>query len=226
MTTLPRPELFNGSSRRDESSSDEEATREEIALDDVRDPPAPRGYVSLICGPMFSGKSTELLRRVRRYAVMHTSIVVFRHKKDVRFGNDMAVTTHDVIVEYHASSFQVHAVTKLSGKRATEVAADASIIAVDEGQFFTDLGPTCNKWADEGKVVVVAALDTSFERKPFDTVVGLCPDFITKLTAVCVKCGEEAPFTHRTSNETELEVVGTDDKYEALCRACYNTAKR
>ena len=192
---------------------------EDRATDDPRG-----GHLHLICGPMFAGKSTELLRRVRRYSLSRKTIVVFKHAKDVRFGKEMAITTHDAL-EHGAASFEVHAVSDLSGPRATAVASRASIIAVDEGQFFADLAPTCNKWADEGKVVVVAALDTTYERKPFDTVVGLCPDYITKLTAVCVRCFDEAPFTHRTTDETELEVVGGEDKYEAVCRSCYNTAK-
>ncbi len=225
MTTLPLRSLFDGSSARrdsDEEEVDEHQEAVDLAWDGVRDPPAPQGHIHLICGPMFAGKSTELLRRVRRWSVMHKNIVVFTHEKDVLFGEDMIITTHDVMVEHKAASFEVHAVSDLSGPRATMAAARASVIAVDEGQFFTDLAPTCNKWADEGRVVVVAALDTTYERKPFDTMVGLCPDFITKLTAVCMCCGDEAPFTHRTSDETELEVVGGNDKYEALCRVCYN----
>ena len=142
-------------------------------------PPAqrPRGELSLICGPMWAGKSSELLRRVRRYAIARKKIAVFTHSKDVRFGPEMALVTHDAV------AFQAHAVKKLSGKRASQAAAFSDIIAVDEGQFFGDLAVACNKWADEGKIVMVAALDTTFERKPWDAVSALCPDYITKLTA-------------------------------------------
>ena len=209
MTTRPSPSS---------SAAQPDSDNEHRAMD------GPRGHLHLICGPMFAGKSTELLRRVRRYSLARKTIVVFKHVKDVRFGEEMAITTHDAMVQ-GAASFEVLAVSDLSGPMATRAATRASIIAVDEGQFFTDLAPTCNKWADEGKIVVVAALDTTYERKPFDTVVSLCPDYITKLTAVCIRCSSEATFTHRTTDETELEVVGADDKYEALCRACFVSKK-
>ena len=223
MTTLPLRSLFDGSpARRDSDEEEVDEDQEDIAWDEVRDPPAPKGRIELVCGPMFSGKTTELLRRVRRYRITHNKIVIFTHEKNVRFGKAMAIATHDALVEHKALRSHVHFVSDLSGPRATEVAARASVIAVDEGQFFTDVATACNKWADEGRVVIVAALDTTYVRKPFDTMVGLCPDFITKLTAVCMCCGDEAPFTHRTSDETELEVVGGNDKYEALCRVCYN----
>lgn len=179
------------------------------------------GEIRLICGSMFSGKSTELLRHVRRYAVTHKNIVVFTHEKDVRFGEDWAVTTHDVMVVKSAASFQVHAVSSLSDSRADNVTKNATIICIDEGQFFDDLAPSCNKWADAGKIVVVAALDTTFERKPWPSMANLCPDYITKLTAVCVKCGADAPFTRRISANTEVEVVGGKEEYEAVCRGCY-----
>lgn len=182
---------------------------------------APKGRIELICGPMWAGKSTELLRRIRRYAITYKNIAVFTHKKDVRFGKDMAVTTHDAMVTHEAASFQVHAISKLSGRRATDAAAHASCIGIDEGQFFGDVVVMCNKWADEGKIVIIAALDTTFERKPFDTMVQLCPDTIDKFTAVCFYCSSDAPFTRRITDETEVEVVGAEDKYEAVCRACY-----
>lgn len=173
------------------------------------------GSLALICGPMWAGKSTELLRRVRRHSVTHGKVAVITHAKDVRFGPEMALATHD------AAIFHAIAAKHLGDEEVVRAVAMSDVVAVDEGQFFDDLAPMCNKWADAGKIVIVSALDATFERKPFANVTELCPDTVDKLTAVCFHCKRDAPFTRRTSGETAVEVVGAKDKYEAVCRACY-----
>lgn len=227
-STLPLRSLYDGTpSRRDSDNEVDHDAYDEVAalaidkdeLRDLRD--RPEGRVELICGPMWAGKSTELLRRVRRYSITHKNLVVFTHQKDVRFGEDMGLTTHDVMEEHKAASFQVFAVTDLLEGNAASSAERASVIAIDEGQFFMGLPLACNKWADEGKIVIVAALDTDYKREVWAPLIDLCPDTITKLMAICFGCGGEAAFTRRTSDETELEVVGGKGKYEAVCRACY-----
>merc|ERR1711879_726297 len=98
------------------------------------------------------------------------------------------------------------------------------VIGIDEGQFFSDLFPFCEKWADEGKIVIVAALDGTFQRKAFGTVLNLIPiaEKVTKLSAVCMlRCSRDASFTYRMPTETEVEVIGGADKYVAVCRGCY-----
>lgn len=175
---------------------------------------------------MWAGKSTDLLRRARRYAVSKKSVVVITHKKDVRSGPEITIATHDEVPTLRTTSFQVHAVGKLSGRRAGEAVASADVVAIDEAQWFEDLAEVCNRWADSGKIVIVAALDTTYKREPWKSVSQLCPDFITKLTAVCFDCGEEAPFSHRISDETDLNVVGGAKKYQSLCRSCYNAKNR
>ncbi|CAJ0594231.1 unnamed protein product, partial [Cylicocyclus nassatus] len=102
-------------------------------------------------------------------------------------------------------------------------AIDTEVVAIDEGQFFDDLSYTCERLACEGKTVIVAALDGTFLRKPFAEVsqlISFC-DEIKKLSAVCMECGADAPFTFRSTNEKAVEVIGGEDTYRALCRACY-----
>ena len=163
---------------------------------------------------MFSGKTTELLRRVRRFGFANRCIVVVNHIKDQRHGREV-IGTHDDVTWKALSS------DLLSDSTVERAVERADVVAVDEGQFFSDLVPGVTAWADAGKIVSVAALDSTFERKPFDTVRDLVPDEVTKLTAVCFGCGEDASCTRRITKETAIEVVGGTETYEAVCRTCY-----
>ena len=102
-------------------------------------------------------------------------------------------------------------------------AAPYSVLAIDEGQFFPDLADMCDRWASQGKSVIVAALDGTFQREPFPVIMALIPraEEVIKLTAICVGCGADAAFSRRLSDETDVEVIGGADKYVAMCRACY-----
>ena len=97
------------------------------------------------------------------------------------------------------------------------------MLAIDEGQFFPDLADACDRWAAQGKSVIVAALDGTFQREPFPVIMALIPraEEVIKLTAVCVGCGADAAFSRRLSDETDVEVIGGSDKYVAMCRVCY-----
>lgn len=173
------------------------------------------GSVSLITGPMWAGKTTELQRRVRRYDVAKKRVVAVSHTEDTRYTEQAEAVTHDGHSMVARKASHLLKVTFEDGN-------EPHVIAVDEGQMFPDLAVACNRWADKGIIVIVAALDTTYQRKPFESVAALTPDFITKLTAVCSDCYNEATFTHRTSDEDEVLVAGGADKYEALCRACFN----
>lgn len=101
---------------------------------------------------------------------------------------------------------------------------DYDVIAVDEGQFFKDIPEYCKKWADDGKIVIVAALDGTYERQPFGNICDLLPiaESVRKLTSVCLNCGEEASFTHKHQNRTgEINDMGGLEKYTPVCRSCY-----
>lgn len=100
---------------------------------------------------------------------------------------------------------------------------DVEVVAIDEGQFFPDLVESCQRWADQGKIVVVAALDATFERKPFGSICQLVAmaESVKKLTAVCLHCSGEAVFTHKHSESKEINDIGGLDKYFPVCRACF-----
>uniref|UniRef100_A0A8C4WUT2 Thymidine kinase n=1 Tax=Eptatretus burgeri TaxID=7764 RepID=A0A8C4WUT2_EPTBU len=158
-----------------------------------------RGQIQVIFGPMFSGKSTELLRRVRRYQLARHDCLLIKYSHDVRYGGD-GICTHD-----------------------RERASQAAVIGIDEGQFFPDVTAFCEELANAGKTVIVAALDGTFERKAFGSVLSLIPlaESVVKLNAVCMLCYRPAAYTHRLGCETQLEVIGGVDKYQSLCRVCY-----
>ncbi len=164
---------------------------------------------------MFSGKTTELLRRVNRHTIARQAVVLVNHAKDDRHGTN-SVGTHDTLTRRALSA------STLCCEAVQDAAADADVVAIDEGQFFPDVARATEAWADAGKIVIVAALDTRFDRKPFDTMAGVVYDDILKLTAVCSYCGGDAPFTRRITDETAVEIVGGQEVYRAVCRGCYN----
>lgn len=173
------------------------------------------GEIQLILGPMFSGKSTELLRRIRRYTIAKRNCVVIKYSKDTRY-SDTKVSTHD---RQYWDAVQ-------SGECLRDIEENIDqfdVIGIDEGQFFKDIIPFAEEMANRGKLVIVAALDGTFQRKEFGSILQLVPlsEHVTKLSAVCVYCQRDAPFTMRISEETEVELIGGSDKYVAVCRSCY-----
>ena len=175
------------------------------------------GALELIVGPMFSGKSTELLRRVRRHRFGRRAILIVKHTADTRYTSSAAVVTHDRVTE---TSVCVDRLARLDAAAW----ARADVIAIDEGQFMPDLREFCLGACERGKQVLVAALDGTFEREPFGQVCALVPhaERVDKLCAVCGVCGHDAPFTRRLTGETDVVVVGSDDTYVPVCRVCYD----
>uniref|UniRef100_A0A6B2LGL3 Thymidine kinase n=1 Tax=Arcella intermedia TaxID=1963864 RepID=A0A6B2LGL3_9EUKA len=173
------------------------------------------GSIQIIFGPMFSGKSTELLRRIRRYTVAKRKCLVLKYEHDTRYSKDK-MSTHDQIVWT--------AVPCTVLETAKELSLEYDVIGIDEGQFFPDVVSFSEHMADLGKVVIVAALDGTFQRKPFGSILELVPlaEHVTKLTAVCVICQGDASFSKRLVDETQVELIGGEDKYIAVCRQCYH----
>lgn len=182
------------------------------------------GSIQLIIGPMFSGKSTEMLRRVRRYNFAKDRCIIIKASFDNRFADRNAdpayISTHDSVNESPAIVVDSLMDAKLHLN-------DVDVLGIDEGQFFPDLIEFCDLAADSGKVVVVSALDGDFRRQPFGSVCDLIckSESVTKLTAVCHYCGKDAPFTERLmsniSNELNAEkqiLVGGDNIYKPVCR--------
>ena len=167
-----------------------------------------------------SGKSSEMSRRIRRHMIAHKRCVVIKYSKDLRYeGSAAAVVTHDNV--------SLPALPAASLAEVDNIAGNYDVIGIDEGQFYDDVAVYAEKWATEGKIVIVAALDGDFRRKPFGRVLELVPlaEDVVKLTAVCTMCGCNASFTKRTVADQSLELVGGAEAYQAVCRSCHAAGK-
>jgi len=177
-------------------------------------------HLVVIYGPMFSGKSTELLRRVRRYGIAFGSnnILCVKARKDNRY-SITSISTHD------QASIKAVSCVKLNDLDDWQ---NYNVIAIDEGQFFDDIVPFTKMLLECGKKVIVSGLDGDFQMKPFkNNILDLIPlaNESYKLNAVCMICKEDAPFTKRTTANTQQEVVGGDKMYMATCRKCHSLKK-
>lgn len=174
------------------------------------------GMVQVIYGPMFSGKTTELLRRVRIYRI-RGAVCLLLKTKDSRYENDI----HNVMT--HDQFNYLEAVSCDSLYEREGLVGEADIVAIDEGQFFPDIVEFCEELANRGKIVIVACLDSDYRREPFGNICSLVAksEQVTKLGSICRYCKTDAYFTARISAETELRVIGGLDKYVPVCRRCY-----
>ncbi|XP_042219471.1 thymidine kinase, cytosolic-like isoform X2 [Homarus americanus] len=171
----------------------------------------------IIFGPMFSGKTTELMRRLKRYQISTHKCLVIKYSNDIRYDSN-GIATHDNQV--------LPALSVTSLGELKDNAEKYSVIGIDEGQFFPDIVEFAEEMANNGKIVIVAALDGTYQRLGFGSILQLVPlaESVVKLTAVCMICYEEASYTKRTSSETAVEVIGGCDKYIATCRRCFFTS--
>lgn len=176
-----------------------------------------RGWVEVVCGPMFSGKSEELIRRVTRSMLARIPVQTFKPGLDTRYSLSQ-VTSH--------SSLRVDAQpVDSSAALLRAVNKETIVIGVDEGQFFDEgLVAVCEALAVAGKQVIVAGLDLDYLGRPFDPIPRLAArsEYVTKMLAVCHRCGAPAAFTQRIVDSDELVVLGATDSYEARCRLCYD----
>lgn len=174
------------------------------------------GEIQVIFGPMFSGKSTELIRRLNRYQIACHSCLIIKYSNDSRYSKD-SIATHDQQFLLAIST------TKLFDLSDQIFENKYDIIGIDEGQFFPDCVQFCDYMANKGKIVIVAALDSTFERKEFGDILKLIPlaENVVKLNAVCMVCYDIASFSKRITDEKKLEVIGGVEKYMSVCRKCY-----
>lgn len=175
-----------------------------------------RGWIEVICGSMFSGKTEELIRRLRRARIAEQSVEIFKPLRDVRYSKDE-------IVSHDARSISSHPV----GSSAEILAVDhiIEVVGIDEAQFFDDQLPAvCEELANRGHRVIIAGLDMDFRGNPFGPMPDLLAkaEYITKLHAICHHCGNLATHTYRLSSDEETVVLGEKDLYEARCRYCFN----
>jgi len=179
-----------------------------------------RGWVEVICGPMFSGKSEELIRRMTRYQIARIPVQTFKPSLDDRFA------THEV-VSHSALSVAAEPVAD-SDSLLKAVKDRTEVVGIDEGQFFDDgLVEVVERLAAAGKRVIVAGLDQDFLGRPFEPIPSLMlrAEYITKALAVCHRCGGAGMFTQRVIESEELVVLGAQGAYEARCRRCYDPSE-
>ena len=176
------------------------------------------GWIEVITGSMFSGKSEELIRRLRRAQIARRKVQIFKPKIDNRYGEDHIISH---------SEMRIPSVDLLSSSRELldQVLADTEVVGIDEGQFFdAELPAVCNTLADQGKRVIVAGLDQDYLGKPFEPMPQLLSiaEYITKTLAICMVCGSPANHTQRLVVSTERVLVGAQGTYEARCRHCFD----
>lgn len=177
------------------------------------------GWIEVITGSMFSGKSEELIRRLRRAQIARQKVQIFKPKFDSRFGRD-EIVSHS---EMRITSTNVAS----SADLLEHVDADTEVVGIDEGQFFdADLPAVCNRLADAGRRVIVAGLDKDYLGKPFEPMPQLLAiaEYITKTLAICMVCGNPANHTQRLVASSDRLLLGAQGTYEARCRRCWNPA--
>ena len=174
------------------------------------------GWIEVVVGPMFSGKSEELIRRLRRAEIGKQRVQIFKPVIDQRYTKNGIVS--------HSGLEIASELVKLGSDILLQVAPRTEVVGVDEAQFLGEsVVDACVKLADLGKRVIVAGLDTDFMGRPFEPIPRLLAvaEEITKLLAICVRCGNPAVHTQRTVASEELIVVGAGGMYEARCRRCF-----
>jgi thymidine kinase len=177
------------------------------------------GSIEVICGSMFSGKTEELIRRLKRAIIAQQKVEIFKPKVDVRYDVEKVVS--------HDSNF-IHSTPVSSSKEILDLAKNVHAIGIDEAQFFdSDLPEVCNELANKGVRVIVAGLDMDFKGNPFGPMPQLLAiaEYVTKVHAICVKTGQLANYSHRISVNDDLLHLGEKESYEPLSRAAFLATK-
>ncbi len=173
------------------------------------------GWIEVICGSMFSGKTEELIRRLKRAKFANQKVEIFKPKKDTRY-DDTQVVSHDE-----------NSILSIPVEKSTEIYThikEIDVVGIDEAQFFdAELVEVCQRLAIKGKRVIIAGLDMDFRGLPFGPMPSLLAvaEYITKVHAICPHCGNLATHSYRLSEEEATVVLGEKDKYEPRCRVCY-----
>lgn len=177
-----------------------------------------KGWIEVVCGSMFSGKTEELIRRLKRAKIAKQKVEIFKPAIDVRY-DETDVVSHD-------ENF-IHSTPVPSSANIPLLINDEQVVGIDEAQFFDmELVNVCNDLANRGIRVIVAGLDMDYTGKPFGPMPALLAtaEYVTKVHAICVKCGNLANHSHRKSEEDKLVMLGETESYEPLCRNCFQEA--
>jgi len=178
-----------------------------------------RGWIEVITGSMFSGKTEELIRRLKRARIAMQRVEIFKPQIDTRYDEEQVVS-HDE-----------NAIVSTPVETAANIllmTSEVDVIGIDEAQFFDQgLIEVCNQLANSGIRVIVAGLDMDYRGVPFGPIPGLLAiaEYVTKVHAICIRCGSLAQYTYRKSEVDKLVLLGEKDEYEPLCRMCYQKAK-
>lgn len=175
-----------------------------------------RGWLEVICGSMFSGKTEELIRRLKRARIANLKVEIFKPAIDVRY-DEVKIVSHD--------ENYIHSTPVDSSQTLLLMAQDVDVIGIDEAQFFDDqIANVCDELAYRGVRVIVAGLDMDFTGKPFGQMPFLMAkaDYVTKLHAICVKCGNIANYSYRIIPNEEQIMLGAKNAYEPRCRTCFH----
>ena len=178
-----------------------------------------RGWIEVICGSMFSGKTEELIRRLKRVKIANLKAEIFKPAIDVRY-DEIKIVSHD-------TNF-IHSTPVSSSNLILSKATDCDVVGIDEAQFFdADIAGVCEQLAQKGVRVIVAGLDMDYLGKPFGQMPNLLAvaDYITKLHAICVRCGNIANISYRKTAQEEQVLLGEKDIYEPRCRHCAQEEK-
>lgn len=176
------------------------------------------GRIEVICGSMFSGKTEELIRRMRRAEFARQKVEIFKPAMDTRY-SEKDVVSHD--------RHTIRSTPIDSSAQILLLSSGTDVVGIDEAQFFDDgLPDVCNQLADRGVRVIAAGLDMDYKGVPFGPIPALCAiaDEVTKVHAVCVRCGALAYLSHRTVDDRRRVMLGETAEYEPLCRECYRKA--
>ncbi len=176
------------------------------------------GWIEVICGSMFSGKTEELIRRLKRAQIAGQKVDIFKPEIDKRY-DDEEVVSHD------ANSIRSTPVE--SSGNILILSTDAKVVGIDEAQFFdAELANVCTQLASQGKRVIVAGLDMDYLGRPFGPMPDLLAiaEYVTKVHAICIRCGSLANHSHRVVSSERLIELGEKEEYESLCRACFSKA--
>ena len=175
-----------------------------------------KGWIEVICGSMFSGKTEELIRRMKRAQFANLKVEIFKPSIDVRYSEE-EVVSHD------ANAIQSTPVE--SAQNILLLTADVDVVGIDEAQFFDEgIVDVCRKLADSGIRVIVAGLDMDYMGQPFGPMPALMAtaEYVTKVHAICVRCGDLANHSHRLTADDKQVLLGAQDTYQPICRHCFN----
>ena len=174
-----------------------------------------KGWIEVICGSMFSGKTEELIRRLKRAKIAKQNVEIFKPMIDKRY-NEINIVSHD--------ANQIHSTPVPASSNLLLFGSEVDVIGIDEAQFFdSELPNVCEQLANNGTRIIIAGLDMDFLGKPFGPMPQLLAiaDYITKVHAICMNCGDLATHSYRTSKEETIILLGEKDSYIPLCRSCF-----